>query len=390
MNFRILCSTLLACLTFIPAAYAKGFDFNELYANQANPYYRTYDFIFPALASAMYIKPDMTSTEKLDAALDFVTFYSTPSKFDRYQGLGTGMNWKEGATVLMRSGNLLCSEQSSLAAMMLRPYVNGVVVRDAQSHTFHEVVLDGRQVIVDPYADNHLRNGQDLPVTFQDVQRWLNGDTDALQLPSPLSARLKRYLSLFRSDNYNSPRQPFGQTFAIEDPGYDFMVGLPVQSALYSFKQRRMNINDPNFSGYRYYVRNNVYAYLKSRGFTSQAIWNVQDFFFSLLKRDVERGALKAELADNLFFARGYQLLGRYDMALEIFRQLPQSDMVDFFMAQCLFKMNDMAAFKKLSGTLESNAYYRVMYYQLTGDFLKESDPATFDTFLNRDARVTH
>lgn len=250
-----------------------------------------------------------------------------------------------------------------------------VVVSDAQIHTFQEVVLHGRQVIVDPYADNHLRNGQDLPVTFQDVQRWLNGDTDALQLLSPLSARLKRYLSLFRSDNYNSPRQPFGQTFAIEDPGYAFMVGLSVQSALYSFKQRALNINDPNFPGYRYYVRNNVYASLKSKGFAAEAVWNVQDFFFSLLKRDVETGALKAELADTLFFARGYQMLGRHDKALELYRRLPQSSMVDFFMAQCLFRKEDVPAFKDLSTRLETNLYYRVMYFQLTGNYLRESDP---------------
>lgn len=379
---------LISCFLLFPSlATAKGFDFNELYANKANPYYRLYDFIFPALASARYVKPDMHPVEKLDAALNFVTFHSTPGQFARYQGLGTGMGWKEGATVLMRSGNLLCSEQSSLAAMMLRPHFPNVAIRDVQSHTFHEVEINGRKVIVDPYADNHLRTIDNSPVTFDDIQKWLNGDSDRLRLPHPLTARLKGYLDRFRSENYNSPRLPFGKTMAIPDPGYQFMVGMPVNVALYSFKQRGHNIHDPAFDGYRYYVRNNVYDYLQSKGFSEQAIWNVQDFFFSLLRQDVQRGALRADLADDLYFARGYQMLGRYNEALKVYRNMTPSHQVDFFMAQCHFKLGDHTAFLDLADSLGSNIFYRVMYYRLTGEYLRDTDPKTFDALLYRDVR---
>jgi len=376
----------MACLLVVNPVQAKGFDFNDLVANRANPYIRTYDFIFPVLASAQYVKPEMSMTEKLDAAVSFVNFYSTPGAFERLQGLGTGMGWKEGATVMLRSGHLLCSEQSSLAAMMLEPYVNKVLIRDAQNHTFHEVAKGGRQLIVDPYASNHIRNAMGAPATFEDIQKWLNGDEKALQLPLPLTPRLTKYLSLFKSENYNSPRMAFGETFPIADPGYDWMVGKSVNVALYVFKQKGHSLNDPNFPGYRYYVRNNVYEYLRSKYFTDQAVWNVQDFFFSLLKLDVKKGALKADAADELFFARGYQLLGRYEKALEMYEKLPQSEKVDFFKSQCYYKLKDKVAFNGLAGKLGSITFYRYMYFRLNGEYLSPNDARTFDGFLYKDS----
>jgi len=383
MNSRILTNLFLyivlwGCVCLPCKVYA--FDTEKLVSTSCNSYYDLYDFLFPVLAAAVFVDSEASSNGKICAAVSFVNFNSNPDLFERVFGLGTNCDWRTNATLLLRSGNLKCSEQSILAAMMLECYYPNIRFRDVTEHTFHEVKVDGRWVIVDPYSDMRILNFENKFTTYDDIQAWIGGDKKRLSLGRKGLMRTKAYLYLFKSE----AAEVYDTHYPVKYLDYSFFVGWTMDRFLKAIAKEGLDLSEAKSLAYLGYVRNNVAAYIFTQKDKVQAVYRVQDYFFEKIRQDIKAGIITNKKIDGVYFARGYQLLGRYKKALVKYRELPQSDQICFYMSQCYYKLKDLQAFNALANQLQSNPFYRYMYQSLNGSYLFENDKLFFEHFMHR------
>ncbi|WP_320171686.1 hypothetical protein [Maridesulfovibrio sp.] len=370
--------TCISLLTATQAAHADIFRSEELVSTQCNSFFDIYDFVFPVLASAVAVNPGSPMPEKIDQASDYVHFYSTPGFNKREKGLGTGDGWRFGATVMLYSGNILCSEQSSLAVMLLDFYFPRIRFRNVQHHTFHELLYDGEWYIIDPYANTHLRNRKGQSATYGDIQKYLNGDSNALSFQANEKDKVRTYLDLFK----NNGKSDYSKTFAMNYYSYGDFLGYGLQEFFDRSEVDMEMLSAKRSMLYLLYIRNNICNYIFNSKDRRKAACNIQNYLFSKIKEDAHKGISKNKINYDLFFARGYQLLGRYNLALEEYRKIEPSQEVELFIAQCYYKLDNRAAFNNLKQKLQNNIFYRNMYFILNGKELIPGDRSIFGKFL--------
>lgn len=341
-----------------------------------------YDFLYPVLVSATLLNKDMTDQERVEHAVNFVNFYSTPHLYERHKGLGTGDGWRFGSTIMLKSGNLLCSEQSALAAIILDVYYPLFRFRNIRNHTYHETRVNNRWVIIDPYANFKLKNKDNKPASYNDIQAYLKGEAKLEIQNAIIPDDLKRYLQLYKYSN--STKDNFDKTYPINYYSYSEYRGWSIEDILEQIKKDGRNLSKKRNLSYLLYIRNNVAGYIYSQKNTKLASYNIQDYFFSLIKKSLTSGKIVNATIDNVYFARGYQTLGRYKKALAAYNKTPESERINFYKSQCYFKLKDKMNFNKYKDELKGNPFYRDMYYRLNNKYLYTSDKDFFEKFIHR------
>lgn len=256
--------------------------------------------------------------------------------------------------------------------MMVEPYAAGLALRDVQNHTFHELFMDGEWRIVDPYADNRLRNKKGESATFDDIQNYLTGKPDALQLPEVPQPRTTAYLSRFKKENYKRIRHNFGSNLAMKMLPYSFGLGIPANAAVKLLRQKRLLNNTQISMAYLTYVRNNIRATILSSSDPKGKAAEIQDWFLQNIMLEKPYTISTPPEVDEQYTARQKQLFGRTREALKLFGKLPQNEDILFYEAQCYFRLNDIKKFNSLAETLDKNRFYSAMYYRLNGKFFKK------------------
>ncbi len=357
-----------------------GFNLENIRFSKYNNAYDIYDFIFPILVRYTIIKDNFSNQQKIITTIKFINFYSTPGRYKDFNGLGTGAPWWRNGSLMLSSGNLLCSEQSSLATLILKPDFNFFALRDVTRHTFHEVKIGNRWEIIDPLFDNRILNNKNLLVTFNDIQEYLNGNKKILKLPLNPSTRTKKYLSLFKKETYKPVRMKFGQHIVFRPEDINRFIGIPVNSFIKILKRYNFDINKKLCYPYLAYIRNNInYILAKSKN-RKKMIKLIQDFFFSKFPIQINKGWISSDI-DTLYKARNYQFLEIFSKALNIYKNLAQKEQILFYKSQIYFKLKDTKNFNMLKDKLRKNIYYRYMYWLLNKKYLNKDDFIAFDKF---------
>lgn len=374
---RRLVLTLLALLFLVDAARCEeiALDFP---LGRHKTYFEFYDVALPALVSALVVKPEMNLGERIDAAVSYVNFFATPNRFEKLPGLGSGAPWHQGASLMLKSGNMLCSEQSSLAALLLEPHHPAYAIRDVAAHTFHEVFAEGKWRIVDPMFDVRLKAASGEPIAFEDVQAFLAGNRDAIRLPNPHLPRMDRWTGLFKREAYVRVRHDFGENIPLNKDRF-YGPALPSDPAKVAEKLKAANIDVAQKASplYPLLIRNALYQTVAKSPDPAGTAAAIQDRFFTLIES--ERGYLDG--VDELWFARNLLVLGRAKEALTRLDGLEKSELALFSKAQAYAILGDRAKFAALAPELSENIFYAYLHWQLTGKALLPGDPERFKGF---------
>ncbi|WP_419783730.1 hypothetical protein [Maridesulfovibrio sp.] len=379
--FLILITILVNEMSF-PAQSAAVFNLDHLQTTKSNNAFLIYDYIFPVLISGVYISPQMPIQKKITTTVEYVNFYSTPRFGTRYKGLGTGLPFRDGASMMLSEGNLLCSEQSALGTAILEQYLDKIGLIDVSHHTFNLVNKNGRWFIMDPYADMRIKNNSEQLASFANVTSWLNGNKKILKLPNKILPRTQKYLELYRPKEDEKYRFGAGEAMFMDKITYDENIGVGIDTAVNELIKVGHDISQKKSYPYLIFVRNNIAALIKSYSNSKQTAWRIQDYFYKLIQIDINSGKIDPSIFNEYYFARGYQLLGRYQNALNKFNLLPQTEQTLFFMSQCYFKLGDKRNFNSYAEKLKKNPFYRYMYYQMNDHFLLKTDKDFFNNFL--------
>ncbi len=361
----------------------KNFNLSEILFTKFNNAFVIYDFIFPTLVRFLIVKENDSPKIKILKTIKFINFYSTPGRYNRYKGLGTGAPWWKNSTIMLTSGYLLCSEQSSLATLILKPDFLKFALRDVTRHTFHEVYLNDRWVILDPMFDNRILNIHNEIVSFNDIQKYLKGNKKILKLPKNITKRTKNYLNLFKKETYKPVRMAFGQHFVLPLDNINHYLGISVNRFIKILDKNKYDINQKIVYHYLSFIRNNIIKILKNIPYSKrkQIIYSIQDYFLNEISKEFMRGWI-SPFIDKLYIARNYQFLERYKKALKILNTFPKKDkQVTFYRSQIYFKIRDKIKFNSLSLLLKDNIFYRYMYWLLNKKYLLKTDGKEFDTF---------
>lgn len=377
---------IIAAAALLPhkAAASGSFNYKDVVPVEKNTYFAIYDFILPSMIGALTISPSASPSQKVWQAISYVNFHATPKVFTRYPGLGTNAHWRVGASLMLLGGNMLCSEQSMLAALLLEPYAQKIAYRDVNNHTFHEVLIGKRWFLIDPWADNRLRNAAGDAVAFKDIEDYLLGDTSALRLPAKPLPRTLDYLELFKKSNYHGTRHAYGEHVEIKSIPYSTGVGIPVDIALRTLRSNDLLHSDRGSIAYLSYIRNNIYHEIITADHPRRKASEIQDWFLSRLSLPFSGTNARGPDLKPFFMARQRQLLGRLDQALAEYRGMRLSPEIAFRISQILFLQRNIAEFNSLRKHLSENIFYRYLYYNLNGLPLSDSDLDTFSNFKYR------
>jgi hypothetical protein len=379
---RIVTACALLLVLLLPAPVpAKDFSFQDIKTNKYNRYLDIYDYLLPSLVFLYLMDMRSDSHDRaIEKVVEFVNFYSTPSMFQQYEGLGSDSVGVRNLSLMLASGNMFCSEQAYLGAQALQPIFQKLAYRDVRHHTFFEVARDDHWYIVDPMFDMRIRNRQGQIASFEDIQSYLAGDREALQLPDEPSPRTKTYLALFPEKVFTAVRHPFGGH--IEMPRSVLMGLNPNFDAKVLEEFGPCSIEEERCWQYLQEQSNKILVQGLAAKDPVRFVQQVQDFFLDAIASELEQGISDLKgFNPDMYRARQLQLFGRHEQALEILEQLEQTEQVKFYAAQCYFLGKDEELFVELAEALKENIFYRYMYHQLTGSWLLKSDPETMPSF---------
>ena len=361
----------------------KNFELDNIKFSKYNNAFVIYDFIFPTLIRFIIINDNDSAQDKILKVIKFINFYSTPGKFKRYKGLGTGAPWWRNSSIMLTSGYLLCSEQSSLATLILKTDFTKFALRDVTNHTFHEVLYNNKWIILDPMFDNRILNRYNEIVSFNDIQRFLSGKRNILKLPQKTSKRTLNYLNLFKKETYKPVRMAFGQNQVLPIDNTNLYVGISVNKFIKILKKYKYDINKKIVYPYLIFIRNNIIRMLRNipQSKRKQVIYLIQDYFFDKISKQFMRGWIPL-FVDKLYIARNYQFLERYNKSLKILNKYPLKDkQIAFYKSQIYFKIKNNKKFNNFIFLLKDNIFYRYMYWLLNKKYLLKTDEKDFDKF---------
>jgi len=326
---------------------------------------------------------------QLDAVSRHINFYATPGKYERFKGLGTDAPNFFNASLMMASGNMLCSEQATLAVQAFSHQYKQSRL-DLVGHTNGELFINGRWVIVDPMFDMHIKNRDGLPASFDEIQRYLQGDRSILRLPKKLLLRTQKYLDLYKKERFKaSPTAPrktyFGNRFTSPTFRSDINIGVSPEKIVQALKEIGIDF-DKTFTPHylALYVMPNIIYLLENSEDPAQKADFIQDVLLEKIQNDP---STKIPFSQKLFLARQYQILNRFDKAMALYNKMKQTERVKFYKAQIYFQRGEKKAFKSLRRYLGNDLYYKYMYFKLFNRFLEETDKELLENFAFRHDR---
>lgn len=371
-------------LLFCPAQAAAEFALEDIETTRGNRYFDIYDYSLPSLISVILLGPKDPGVRKLHRVVSYVNYHSTPARYTRYMGLGSGGFWDQNASIMLCSGNLFCSEQSSLASMILEPYFPQKAVHDIANHTFHDILMKGRWVILDPMFDMRILNGLGRPATFTDVEIYHAGDDGALRLPEDPLPRTLDYLSAYKKNNYKKIRHPYGERLVYPPAPFDLFLNKDLTEFKDFLSERGEPLNEKFNPNYLLYLRNQIRKLAATAADPRAETWKIQDFFLERIRGEAQKGEAPEITGSRLYEARNKQLLGRFREALAIYEELEQTEPIRLFQAQIHCLNGNEKAFDSLSEWLADNPYYRHMHYLVHGRYLRHDDAEFFRNFRYR------
>jgi len=356
--------------------------------NKVNTTKDAYDYILPTLMRYAIVEPNDNIQVQIEKMVKHINFYSTPGMFERYNGLGTKALFQDNSSNMLKSGNLFCSEQAIVAVLAFFQEYN-IARRDVNHHTFFEILTGNKHwTIVDPYTDMRIKNKNGEIASFLDIQKYIDGDKNILELPKNVSPRIEQYLKLFdeklwkkqvpqeilRTTTFGEQKQYAMGTKKYINKSYDYVYKDFITNKNIDLNRTR----SPEY--FADYIQANINFSLIHSKSKKTLSSNLQDIF---LKGIFEKRVISnLDLPSNfytIYIARQYQLLNRYEKALSVYNQIVDKNaQILFYISQIYFKTGKKVEFMKLSSSLKHNIYYRMMYYKLTGTYLLASDEEEF------------
>ena len=224
------------------AKFQFDIRFNDIYHPKL-----IYDALLPILLRHKVTNPHDPDIRQIETLVRHINFYATPGRYQRFDGLGTnGMNF-ENASLMLASGNMLCSEQSTIVIQAFASSFKQSRL-DVVGHTNGELFVDNRWIIIDPMFDMRIKNRNALPASMNDIKAYLAGDETALRLPKKLLPRTKQYLALYQKENFrvapDAPRKThFGNRRTVPLLQKNVNLGIHPEKMIQALKQHGIDIN---------------------------------------------------------------------------------------------------------------------------------------------------
>lgn len=372
---------LLLFLLFASLAYGR-FEFDIRY----NAYYTpqlVYDILLPYLMRFKITDKNDDDYTRLEKMIRHINFYATPGKYEKFDGLGTNGSNFHNASLMMAAGDMACSEQATLAVQAFADKFEQSRL-DVVGHTLGELRIGNRWVLVDPMFDLRIKNKEGLPASFGDILHYVQGDPASLRLPQHLLPRTEHYLARYKKERFiaapNAPRKTFfGNRHTSPKQQTKINIGLNPDVFINAMRQQGIDFNrefTPHYPSL-YIIPNILYILEQSKNPKAQADL-IQDRLLEAIRRDFPKSIT---LAPELYFARQYQIMQRYDKALTLYDRMEQTERIKFYKAQIFFKTNNKPAFAAYRKELGEDTYYKYMYYKLFGRFLYKTDKKLLEEF---------
>ncbi len=365
----------------------KEFRLQDVRFTKFNNPYNIYNVALPLLMRACLFNVTTQPEQKVLLTVKKVNHLSLPSVYEtnntflwdsqNFEHVHSRKLW-ETLSLLLRTGNMHCSDQAALAAKILGPDFELFRIRNVLGHTFEEILHDSRWIILDPQYDMRFRNKDGRLATFEDVRAYWDDD-ESLRIPEPLTNRTKIYLDKFRTDVEARKKPDFYKPKWAELQRLDYYLGHSVKEMTGLMELGGADIQARFVVEYLAFVRANVFAILENSPNPCETAAEVQDFFLSAIQ--AEYCPKYAEDFDGIFMARNYQALGRFDKALAELEKLPRTNQVELFTSQVLAEMGDAKAHAALAGALRNNTFYCYDAWRLSGEFVNPDDPERFKNF---------
>lgn len=369
---------LFMIVTVSSSRYEFDIRFNTLYTPKV-----VYDTLLPFLIRYKITEKEDTVYTKLETVIRHINFYATPGLYERFEGLGTnGANFHN-SSLMMASGNMLCSEQATLAVQSFSDQFEQSRL-DLVNHTNGELFIDNRWVIVDPMFDMRIKNKEGMPASFDDIRHYINGKTTALTLPEKILPRTQKYLDLYKKEKFTaSPTAPritfFGNRHISPKQPTGINIGLHPVKMIDALKKEGINFKREFSPRYlAFYIIPNILYLLENSADAKQKADFIQDVLLGAMKKEFPKDI---PLDRDLYLARQYQIMLRYEKALAIYEQLDQTEQVKFYRSQIYFERGETKAFDTFKEDLKENPFYKYMYYKLFNRFLEKTDKELLENF---------
>lgn len=386
----LFCAVFLLCNSY-PAKAATVFQPTDIVFNEHNTPYQIYNYVLPTLMGfAAFGKNDHVN-DQAEKAIRYVNFFSLPDVYmdhTQYHLYTDTYGWWSDVSLWFKTSNIKGMQQGYIARDMLTPYLRDFAIRDIAGYSYFEMNIMDFYSILDPMNDSRYRTADGRLATFDDIRVFLEGQEDVFEMGKPTDAKTLKYFSMFKKENIEKnpeKRHEYLQHIKINPEAFPtFDQYLDVESCddmmLLSSVNKGCDPASKACPDYFLYIRNKIYEALSKSKNIGADLDNFQNYFLNSFLQELGPKGL-----DAIYAARNVLLLGRCDLALKWCSQIPNKDeLVYFTEAQAYYLKRDVKAFNALTEHLIKNDFYRYMYWQLNGSFLRKNDKKYFESFPYR------
>jgi len=298
--------------------------------------YKTlYDELLPYLIRMAYTQSEDSLEKQISNLNDFLYTWNSINMYEDFYGLGTG-------GIIMNTSNILsfdkmyCSEIDLLAAVPFR-IKHDYSRLDVTSHTLYEVVDNstGRRIMIDPLYNPKIVNKKGQLATFEELSNFDKYKLKSLRMSDE---EFKNYAKLFQK-KYNKAQSKeafdtieglrktsFGERKYYDKLFKDKVWYMPIDKYLPALKANGIDPSTPkkyNFSIIAEYHVSFLYAMYQynNKKDSRYIMQQVQDVLLNKIKENYY-GKIWSKQYYNLWEARQYQILGRFDIAEKRLKKL--------------------------------------------------------------------
>ena len=291
-------------------------------------YKNIYDELLPYFIRMVLTDNKESLESQISILNDYLYTWNSVKSYERYYGLGTGILWNTSS--MMSFTKMDCSEIDVLAATSFR--INHRIARlDVTGHTLYEVEDESnkRMIMVDPLHNPKVVNNRGQLATFEEISNNSLNDIKSLRMSEKEFIKYRnfflkeKYIPQSKKDFENDKylrKATFGERKIYKELFKDEVKMISMDY----FLEGKINgvAANPDFVAIIYYLPHIYDIYVSNDKQTViKKLRDLQDIFLNIIKLKYS-GIYWSKEYYELWEARQYQILGRYDIAEEKFEKL--------------------------------------------------------------------
>lgn len=308
----------------------------ELFETNKMPLKSIYDELLPFFIRMIYTNSEDPLENQITVLNDYLWTWNSVKSYEKYIGLGTNVLWNTSNKSAF--DNMQCSEIDLLAAASFS-FKHNISRLDVISHTLYEIQdnLSGRLIMVDPYFNPKIVNEKGQLATFEEVSNFKKFNLKSLRMNKQ---EFTTYINLFQKEKYKAQtKEDFKKKLGLRKTTFGARKIYPKfdENKYKNMSLKELNIFlknrgiDQNSDLYQLFIMKayhipSIYSVYEQRTKNNvrKFVWKLQDVILKQLKSRYS-GIIWSKEYYEIWEARQYQVLGRFDIAEKIFLKLMSS-----------------------------------------------------------------